>query len=214
MKYKTPFADLLPPLTKEERAALKADLEKRGQLVPVYVDTEDNVLDGHHRLELLENPKVRVIKGLGSMEERRAFVLSNNLRRRNLSPDQKEHVRKAMKASAKALREENPKKWTQERLAQTFGVAQNTVSDWEAEWALHNIGTDNMQREPEKPDARVKLTADGKAKAIERVKAGECMSPPGQLRSPLREPFELPPTPRPEALRPVTGFHPTRATDR
>lgn len=177
MEYKTPFADLLPPLTKEERAALKADLEKRGQLVPVYVDTDGNVLDGHHRLELLENPKVKLLKGLGSMEERRAFVLSNNLRRRNLSPDQKEHVRKAMKASAKALREENPKKWTQERLAQTFGVDQKTVSRWEAEWdSLHNRQTPNTQREPEKPDARVKLTKEGKAKAIERVKAGESIT--------------------------------------
>ena len=177
MEYKTPFADLLPPLTKEERAALKADLEKRGQLVPVYVDTDDNVLDGHHRLELLENPKVKVIKSMGTMEERRAFVLTNNLRRRNLSPDQKEHVRKAMKASAKALREENPKKWTQERLAQTFGVDQKTVSRWEAEWdSLHNRQTPNTQREPEKPDARVKLTKEGKAKAIERVKAGESIT--------------------------------------
>ena len=166
----------LPPLTKEERAALKADLEKRGQLVPVYVDTEDNVLDGHHRLELLENQKVMVIKGLGSMEERRAFVLSNNLRRRNLSPDQKEHVRKAMKASAKALREEDPKKWTQERLAQTFGVDQATVSRWVDEDGMHNMQTHNVQREPEKPDARVKLTKEGKAKAIERVKAGESIT--------------------------------------
>ncbi len=177
MEYKTPFADLLPPLTKEERAALKADLEKRGQLVPVYVDTEDNVLDGHHRLELLENPKVRVIKGLGSMEERRAFVLSNNLRRRNLSPDQKEHVRKAMKASAKALREENPKKWTQEKLAETFGITQQCVAKWQDEWdSLHDTTGGNMQREPEKPDARVKLTKEGKAKAIERVKAGESIT--------------------------------------
>lgn len=99
-------------------------------------------------------------------------------------------------------------------LAVTFGVARETVRNWEADWVLQNDSSVNTQREPEKPDARVKLTADGKAKAIERVKAGECMSPPGQLRSPLREPFELPPTPRPEALRPVTGFHPTRATDR
>lgn len=100
-------------------------------------------------------------------------------------------------------------------LAVTFGITQQCVAKWQDEWdSLHNMQTHNVQHEPEKPDARVKLTADGKAKAIERVKAGECMSPPGQLRSPLREPFELPPTPRPEALRPVTGFHPTRATDR
>ena len=70
----------------------------------------------------------------------------------------------ALKATAKALREEDPKKWTQERLAQTFGVDQKTVSRWEAEWeGMHNRQTPNTQHESAKPDARVKLTADGKA---------------------------------------------------
>lgn len=78
-----------------------------------------------------------------------------------------------MKAIAEKLRQADPKKWTQEKLANAFGVGDSTVSRWEDEWdVLHNSRTGNVQQ-PEKPDARVKLTGEGKAQAIVRVKAGE-----------------------------------------
>ena len=142
--YTTPFADILPPLSTEERAALAADLEARGQLDPIYVDEEGNVLDGHNRLDLADDPWVETISGLGSREEKEAFVLSRNLKRRNLSPDQKEHVRKAMKATAKKLREQDPTTWTQEALAVAFGVDQATVSRWTYDDSLHNMQPHNV----------------------------------------------------------------------
>lgn len=169
--YATPFADILPPLSTEERAALAADLEARGQLDPIYVDEEGNVLDGHNRLDLVDDPWVETISGLGSREEKEAFVLSRNLKRRNLSPDQKEHVRKAMKATAKKLREQDPTTWTQEKLAVTFGVSQPLIAAWEAEWDMRIISPDNVHKP--KPDARIKLSKDAKSAIVERVQAGE-----------------------------------------
>ena len=79
-----------------------------------------------------------------------------------------------MQATAKKLREADPKKWTQERLAQVFGVSQRAVAYWEAEWTtMHNRSASNVQQAPQKPDSRVKLSTEAKAQAGARVKAGE-----------------------------------------
>ena len=41
---------LLPPLTEEEYAALKADIVEHGVLVPIVVDADTGaIVDGHHR---------------------------------------------------------------------------------------------------------------------------------------------------------------------
>ena len=43
---------LLPPLRPDERSQLEADIRKRGVLVPVELDEEGRILDGHHRAEI------------------------------------------------------------------------------------------------------------------------------------------------------------------
>ena len=43
----------LPPLSREEYAALKSSIEEAGVLVPVERDMAGDVLDGHHRLRAL-----------------------------------------------------------------------------------------------------------------------------------------------------------------
>src|SRR5262249_38288470 len=45
---------LLPPLTPEERAALKESIRQHGVMMQIEKDEHGNVLDGHHRLELVE----------------------------------------------------------------------------------------------------------------------------------------------------------------
>ena len=46
MKYQ-----VMPPLSPEEYAALKADIATRGVLFPVEYDEDGNILDGHHRVK-------------------------------------------------------------------------------------------------------------------------------------------------------------------
>ena len=41
---------VMPPLTDDDFAALKADIKANGLLIPVEVDEDGNVLDGHHRV--------------------------------------------------------------------------------------------------------------------------------------------------------------------
>jgi len=80
---------LLPPLTVEERAALKADIAARGIMVPVEVDEAGAILDGHNRAAIaaelgIEAPTV-TRAGL-SEAQKREHVLKLNLLRRQLGP--------------------------------------------------------------------------------------------------------------------------------
>jgi Mn-dependent DtxR family transcriptional regulator len=82
----------LPDLGEDERLALKLSLKRHGQLLPLLVDEEGELLDGAQRLALLEElgiePEKRVID-LSSEEDREAtrreLSLAANLARRQLS---------------------------------------------------------------------------------------------------------------------------------
>lgn len=87
---------LLPELTAEEFAALKADVAARGVLVPIEVDQAGQLLDGHHRLRAYaelrtEGVRVtepaRIVRVFTDDAERTGHVLSVNLVRRHLSTE-------------------------------------------------------------------------------------------------------------------------------
>lgn len=79
---------VLPPLSSDDLAALKADIETRGVLVPVEYDEDGNILDGHHRVQICKElgirkwPKV-VRKGMTDAEKR-THARQLNLARRHL----------------------------------------------------------------------------------------------------------------------------------
>ncbi len=77
--------ELLPPLTTDEFAALKADIKANGLREPIIVDDDGEILDGHHRHKIDKNAPRRTLGGM-SEAERQAFVFSANFNRRNLSP--------------------------------------------------------------------------------------------------------------------------------
>lgn len=84
---------VLPELTAEEYAALKADIAERGVQVPVEYDEQGAILDGHHRVRACQElgvsdwPRV-VRKGL-TEEEKRQHVIALNLARRHLNESQR-----------------------------------------------------------------------------------------------------------------------------
>jgi len=128
-RFTTPFAHLLPPLTSEEKEALRASIELEGVREPIVVDEYGQVLDGHHRLAIAPDVPYRVVAGL-TEAEKIAYVYNANLTRRNLSPEQKREVAQHMKGIARALRAENPQKNSQARIAALLGVSQQTISAW------------------------------------------------------------------------------------
>ncbi len=86
---------LLPELTTEEFTALRDDIAERGVMVPVEVDDEGRVLDGHHRARACEemgiNYPVVVRSGLTETEKRQ-HARRANLLRRHLSRQQRRQV--------------------------------------------------------------------------------------------------------------------------
>lgn len=166
MSSKYHYAELLPPLTTVEFEALKADIKANGMRHPVEVDEDGNVLDGKHRLKIDPDAKVKVIRGL-SDAEKRAYVYRCNLARRNLSVEQRNALRKEMKATAFALREQDAKRYTQKVVAATLGVDNTTVSLW------FRKDVSNSSARIANPDARIKVAPAAQEKIVDRVAAGE-----------------------------------------
>lgn len=81
---------VMPPLSPNEYEALKADIDKRGVLIPIVVDADTgDVIDGHHRLRAcqeLGKEAPRVEWRFANDEERKEYALILNLLRRHLGP--------------------------------------------------------------------------------------------------------------------------------
>lgn len=117
---------LLPPLSDDEYASLKTDIAQHGVLVPVELDTEGRLLDGHHRLRIwgelrAEGVKVpdypRIVRAGLSEDDKVAHVLALNLARRHLTPKQRAEVVGTLRL----------KGWSLRRIAQVVGVHHDTV---------------------------------------------------------------------------------------
>lgn len=82
--------ELLPA---DEFSALKADIAKRGVLVPIEYDSDGNILDGHHRdracreLGIKDYPTVTRL--FANDDEKEEHVVTLNVRRRHLTGEQK-----------------------------------------------------------------------------------------------------------------------------
>jgi len=118
---------LLPELSREQFASLKADIAVRGVLVPIEVDEKGEVLDGHHRLrawrelrqEGVRVPQYpRIVRQLPNEDAKIAHALRLNLSRRHL--DRKERAELVA-----GLRRRG---WSHRRVAQLLGTSHATVA--------------------------------------------------------------------------------------
>lgn len=114
---------VMRPLTSEEYAGLKADIEKRGVQVPVIYDEEGFIIEGHNRVAICEElgitdfPK-EVKTGL-SEQEKRDLARALNVQRRQLSRTEKqEAVRDQLR--------ETPE-MSDRQIAKALGVDHKTV---------------------------------------------------------------------------------------
>ena len=83
---------VMPDMPPEQFEALKADIAERGVLVPIDVDEDGHILDGHHRykacVELGITYFPTIVRPGLSEEERRIFARKNNMLRRHLNRKQ------------------------------------------------------------------------------------------------------------------------------
>jgi hypothetical protein len=120
----------LPPLSEEEREALRLDILARGIQQPVEKDEEGNILDGHNRQDLADElgvPCPSVVLTFPNDEEKAAYALRVNLARRQLSPEQWRAVRAKQREIARQL---DAKGYDQGQIAAIMGVTQQLVSYW------------------------------------------------------------------------------------
>ncbi|MBM3910967.1 MAG: hypothetical protein FJ356_04905, partial [Thaumarchaeota archaeon] len=91
-EYKTPYDHLLPPLTRTEYAALTESIKEQGQMYPIVVNEENEILDGHHRYRICKElgitPKV-VTRNYADKKLEKQFVIGSNLLRRQMNDFQK-----------------------------------------------------------------------------------------------------------------------------
>ncbi len=81
------MAELLPPLTGEQLAALEADILKNGCYSPVIVNEDMVIIDGHNRQRLCEQhglPYQMAVFSFESMLEAKQWALDTQKGRRNL----------------------------------------------------------------------------------------------------------------------------------
>ena len=121
MNYKY---QVMPALTPEEYAELKADIQERGVMVPIEFDEQGNVLDGYHRLQICQELGIKdypkVIRAGMTEAEKFTHARRLNIARRHLTGEQKRGlIREQLK--------ETPER-SDRQIAKALGVDNHTVA--------------------------------------------------------------------------------------
>ena len=160
--------DLIPPLTPETRAKLRASIAEEGQQEPIVLWEQFGqriVVDGHNRhsicLELGIQPRYKFAM-FANLTEVKDWMIERQLGRRNLTPEQAAYLR-GLKAQqygfghggTRGPAESN--KRTREEIGEELGVSGKTVARNEA----YAKGLDYLEQEC--PGVRAAILA-GKAK--------------------------------------------------
>ena len=104
------MAQLLPPLTGEQLAALEADLLANGCYSPIIVNEDMAIIDGHHRHELCEKhglPYKMAVFSFVDMLEAKQWALDTQKGRRNLDKWELGKIALKLKPDIEARAKEN-----------------------------------------------------------------------------------------------------------
>jgi len=113
----------LPDQSMRTYLDMKRSIQKEGVLVPIFVDQNDELLDGAHRLRAIkelgmEEPEKRVIT-VRDEEHRRSLMAALNLHRRNLTKAQRDKAIADMRSAGMSVRE----------VSDLTGIPKSTVAD-------------------------------------------------------------------------------------
>lgn len=114
---------VMPPLTADEYAELKADIAARGVMVPIEYDESGNILDGHHRVKACQELGIKdwpsvVRLGLDAQAKTLHAIKLNCARRHLTTAGKQTAIQKALTAA--------PEK-SDRQLAKAIGVSDKTV---------------------------------------------------------------------------------------
>jgi DNA-binding XRE family transcriptional regulator len=164
------YGNCLPTLDPAERDGLKKSIATHGFFGKILIDEWLNIIEGNTRWEICREldvrPEFEIVQGR-SEEEKEELALSLNSDRRQLKdPEVELKVRQARLENLFKLREKDPKKWTQEKIADLLGISKATVSIREGERHKSNHGTVS------KPDGRRKYSEEIEREAVRLVNEG------------------------------------------
>ena len=115
---------LLPPLEGEEYEQLAEDIAQRGVLVPIVIDQEGYIIDGHTRYRIATSLGIEVpyvVVAVTDEDDRIERALALNMQRR------KQVSKYRLKALAKELYERG---WSYNRIAKALNLPVGTVYNW------------------------------------------------------------------------------------
>lgn len=160
---------VMPPLSETDYAALKADIQARGVLVPVEYDEDGNILDGHHRVKICEELGIdfpRYERTGYTEEEKWTHARQLNIARRHLTQEQRRTL------IADQLRQ--TPEFSDRRIAEGLGVNHETVGAVREELTgrgeIRHVATVTDTLGRVQPAKKPKLT---KSKLIDNSKAGK-----------------------------------------
>ena len=163
---------VMPELTAEEYAELKADISQRGVMIPIEYDENGHVLDGYHRLQICKELGIKdfpkVIRAGMSEAEKLTHARKLNIVRRQLTGKQK---RKLIQEQLKETPEQSDR-----QIAKSLGVNHETVGiqrkQLEATGEIRqfetNIGADGKER-PRKVERKAVVSVFNPTKREERA---------------------------------------------
>ena len=201
---------VMPELSPEEYAELKADIEQRGVMVPIEYDEQGNVLDGYHRLKICGELGIkdypRVIRAGMTEAEKLTHARKLNIARRHLTSEQK---RGLIREQLKATPEQSDR-----QIAQALGVSHVTVGAQRRE--LESIGQIDQSSRQTK-DGRTypamrKPPASQADTHIEDTNLSDAQQPRvyDSIVAGLTEAITQTPSQEAEPRKPVSVFNPTK----
>lgn len=178
----------MPPLSVEEYATLEQSIREHGIQVPIIIDENGVVIDGHHRQKIAATLDVYcpmdMKEGL-TEAEKRALSITLNIDRRQLSREQRRSI---IESSVKAAPE-----LSNRQHAELTGTHKNTVqavrdeleSTGQIAQSATRVSADGRERpatQPERPV--VKVTETHKEESYVDTSTGEVVEePPAPARS-------------------------------
>lgn len=142
---------LFSPLPDDKYQALKADIQTNGVLVPVEIDQNGQVLDGHHRIRAWKELRAegiqlsdypRVIRSFDNDDDREEHAAKINCNRRDVSLDDKQDVARKWRARG----------WQYERIANALGISTATAWRWCKDDDTDNEDSQFSDEKSEAPD--------------------------------------------------------------
>lgn len=104
------YEALVHPLSEEDYGKLRASIKAHGQYLPIIINPDGIILDGHHRYkvcrELQLEPKTEV-KILDDQHHEKLFVIDSNLERRQLNDFQRIELQLVREPILKKIAKDN-----------------------------------------------------------------------------------------------------------